>query len=310
MAELDGNNRLGAPADPAPRARGATAHGRACRTRAPLPASARCCSAATASCCGWRPASPERSTRCRPDASTRMARSWSAPRNASSPTAAVSVFPGLFRSRSPSATRGELVADPDVTLTGIPAADRQGRLIEDIAYDAALEAFESMPRARRRDPEAVAEAVRRAIRAAVGSALEQEAQVSRARAGGVIAIVRRRGIGDQDALHAHLRFADVPGWGAPRAVQFAVQKLGENHDRTAQSRRHRGSRHREGGRRLSPDARRPGLRTHAAARPRRDYGLHLASQHQDRAARAARQRLADREISRPQPGRRNPPRLL
>ena len=33
-----------------------------------------------------------------------------------------------------------------------------------------------MPRARRRDPEAVAEAVRRAIRAAVSSALEQEAQ--------------------------------------------------------------------------------------------------------------------------------------
>ncbi len=66
--------------------------------------------------------------------------------------------------------RGELLADPDVTLTGIPQTDRQGRLIEDIAYDAALEAFESMPRARRRDPEAVAEAVRRATRAAVGSA--------------------------------------------------------------------------------------------------------------------------------------------
>jgi ribonuclease J len=66
--------------------------------------------------------------------------------------------------------RGELIADPQVTLTGIPESDAQGRRIEDIAYDAALEAFESMPRARRRDPEAVAEAVRRATRAAVSAA--------------------------------------------------------------------------------------------------------------------------------------------
>jgi ribonuclease J len=66
--------------------------------------------------------------------------------------------------------RGELLADPAVTLTGIPDADRQGQKIEDIAYDAAIEAFESMPRARRRDPEAIAEAVRRAVRAALSSA--------------------------------------------------------------------------------------------------------------------------------------------
>jgi len=66
--------------------------------------------------------------------------------------------------------RGELVDDPAVTLTGIPAVDAQGRSMDDIAYDAAVEAFESMPRARRRDPEAVAEAVRRAVRAALSSA--------------------------------------------------------------------------------------------------------------------------------------------
>ena len=66
--------------------------------------------------------------------------------------------------------RGELVADPEVTLTGIPEVDAQGRRIEDIAYDAAVEAFESMPRARRRDPDAVAESVRRAIRAQLGAA--------------------------------------------------------------------------------------------------------------------------------------------
>jgi len=66
--------------------------------------------------------------------------------------------------------RGELVGDPAVTLTGIPQIDRQGQQIEDVAYDAAIEAIESMPRARRRDPEAVTEAVRRAVRAALSSA--------------------------------------------------------------------------------------------------------------------------------------------
>jgi ribonuclease J len=65
---------------------------------------------------------------------------------------------------------GELVGDPALTLTGIPGADAQGRGTADLAYEAAIGAFESMPRARRRDPEAVAEAMRRAIRAAFSAA--------------------------------------------------------------------------------------------------------------------------------------------
>ena len=66
--------------------------------------------------------------------------------------------------------RGELICDPHVRLTGIPEADALGHSIEDIAYDAAVEAFESMPRGRRHDPEAVAEALRQAIRAALAAA--------------------------------------------------------------------------------------------------------------------------------------------
>jgi ribonuclease J len=57
-----------------------------------------------------------------------------------------------------------------VTLTGVPDADRYGQKMEGIAFDAVIEAFESIPRARRRDPEAVAESVRRAIRAALSNA--------------------------------------------------------------------------------------------------------------------------------------------
>src|SRR3989440_634979 len=44
-----------------------------------------------------------------------------------------------------------------------------GRRTEELAYDAAVEAFESMPRARRRDPDALAEAIRNAVRAALSA---------------------------------------------------------------------------------------------------------------------------------------------
>jgi ribonuclease J len=79
-------------------------------------------------------------------------------------------FAGVVSVALAVSTRGELIGDPEVKLTGIPAADAGGRSIEEIAYDAAVEAFESMPRARRRDPDAVAEAVRRAIRGALVAA--------------------------------------------------------------------------------------------------------------------------------------------
>ena len=65
--------------------------------------------------------------------------------------------------------RGELASDPEIRLTGIPQVDANGSKIEDIAYDAAMEAFESIPRAGRRDPETVAEALRRAVRAALAT---------------------------------------------------------------------------------------------------------------------------------------------
>jgi ribonuclease J len=66
--------------------------------------------------------------------------------------------------------RGDLVGEPGVMTTGIPEVDVHGNRIDDLAYDAAVEALESMPRPQRRDPEAVAEAVRRAIRAALAAA--------------------------------------------------------------------------------------------------------------------------------------------
>ena len=51
----------------------------------------------------------------------------------------------------------------------MPEADAEGNRLEEIAFDAVIEAFQSMPRPRRRDPDAVAEAVRRAVRAAIAA---------------------------------------------------------------------------------------------------------------------------------------------
>jgi ribonuclease J len=79
-------------------------------------------------------------------------------------------FAGIVSIALALSERGELLGDPAVTLTGIPATNAQGRSTAEVAHDAAMEAFATLPRARRRDPEAVAEAIRRAIRAALSAA--------------------------------------------------------------------------------------------------------------------------------------------
>jgi ribonuclease J len=62
---------------------------------------------------------------------------------------------------------GQLAADPEIDLIGIPERDRNGGLIAEAVYDVIVDTFDQLPRGRRRDPDSVAEAVRRAVRAAV-----------------------------------------------------------------------------------------------------------------------------------------------
>jgi ribonuclease J len=62
---------------------------------------------------------------------------------------------------------GGLAADPDVELRGIPDVDAAGEPMAEVAHAAVLDTFEQLPRGRRRDPDAVAEAVTRAVRAAI-----------------------------------------------------------------------------------------------------------------------------------------------
>jgi ribonuclease J len=63
--------------------------------------------------------------------------------------------------------KGDMAGDPELDLLGIPERDRDGASIYDAAYDAVLTTFDSLPRKRRGDPDAVAEAIRRAVRAAI-----------------------------------------------------------------------------------------------------------------------------------------------
>jgi len=63
--------------------------------------------------------------------------------------------------------KGEMVDDPSVDLLGVPERDREGGLLLEAVFDAVIATFDNLPRAKRRDPDTVAEAVRRAVRAAV-----------------------------------------------------------------------------------------------------------------------------------------------
>ena len=63
--------------------------------------------------------------------------------------------------------KGELADDPEVDLVGVPEKNMAGEPFGDIVFDVVVSTIEGLPRARRRDPDAVAESVRRAVRAAL-----------------------------------------------------------------------------------------------------------------------------------------------
>jgi ribonuclease J len=65
--------------------------------------------------------------------------------------------------------RGELVGDVEVDLDGVPERDIEGVPFMDIVHDVVDQVSTNLPRARRRDPDALAESVRRAVRNAVAA---------------------------------------------------------------------------------------------------------------------------------------------
>ncbi len=78
-------------------------------------------------------------------------------------------FAGLVSIALALTDKGELAADPEVQLIGIPETAADGSVMAEIVYDAVVETFESLSKPRRRDPDAVAESVRRAARAKIAS---------------------------------------------------------------------------------------------------------------------------------------------
>jgi ribonuclease J len=63
--------------------------------------------------------------------------------------------------------RGELAGDPVIETMGLPPATRRGQPLNDIVADTVAQVLDGLPRARRRDPETVENALDRAIRAAL-----------------------------------------------------------------------------------------------------------------------------------------------
>ena len=62
-----------------------------------------------------------------------------------------------------------VAGDPEVELIGIPETDADGQPFASLVHDTTVETVENLPRARRRDPDSVADAVKRAVRSAVAA---------------------------------------------------------------------------------------------------------------------------------------------
>jgi ribonuclease J len=63
--------------------------------------------------------------------------------------------------------KGDLINDPELDLVGIPEKNVKGELIDDIVFDVVVNTVENLPKAKKRDPDAMAESIRRAVRSCV-----------------------------------------------------------------------------------------------------------------------------------------------
>ena len=76
-------------------------------------------------------------------------------------------FSGMVSVALALSANGALLADPEIELIGLPETDAGGRAMTDIAREAVEEAFDSLPKPQRRDPDTVAAAIRRAVRSRI-----------------------------------------------------------------------------------------------------------------------------------------------
>ncbi|MCK0195636.1 ribonuclease J [Ancylobacter sp. 6x-1] len=78
-------------------------------------------------------------------------------------------FAGIVSVAVAMSGKGELVGDPMIDLSGLPAYDARGKDIGEVIEEAVLDCLDALPKARRRDPDAVSESLTRAVRGAVNA---------------------------------------------------------------------------------------------------------------------------------------------
>ena len=73
--------------------------------------------------------------------------------------------------------KGEMAGDPDVMIAGLPERTRDDAGFDEIIDSAIFETFESLPRGKRRDPEAISSAIERGVRNSVNAVWGKKPQV-------------------------------------------------------------------------------------------------------------------------------------
>ena len=76
-------------------------------------------------------------------------------------------FAGVVSVAIAMTTKGEVVGDPMIDLSGVPQSGPDDRALDEVVEDAVLDCLDSLPKPRRRDPNAVSESVTRAVRGAL-----------------------------------------------------------------------------------------------------------------------------------------------
>ncbi len=76
-------------------------------------------------------------------------------------------FAGMITVSLATDDRGDLAADPELSMMGLPARTADGTRFDELILDAVEDAVDALPRARRRDASRLKETVRRAVRSTV-----------------------------------------------------------------------------------------------------------------------------------------------
>jgi len=78
-------------------------------------------------------------------------------------------FAGVISVAVALSERGELVGEPEVEIAGLPEFSAPNQPMQNFVVDAIYDCLDSLPKHKRRDPEAIEESISRAIRSQVNS---------------------------------------------------------------------------------------------------------------------------------------------